>query len=92
MTLHERFDEFHAENPEVYRRLVEMARSLKKTGRERYGIASLFEALRWHIAMETKGDTFKCNNNFRAFYARLIMERESDLAGFFETREQKVAA
>jgi hypothetical protein len=36
--------------------------------------------------LSTRGDEFKLNNDYRAPYARLIMRREPDLDGLFETR------
>ena len=83
-----KFEEYHKNNPEVYERLVELALGLLNRGHKRYGIAGLFEVLRWESAMETVGDHFKLNNNYRAFYARLIMDNEPRLHGFFETRRQ----
>lgn len=80
------FERFHAENPEVYRLLVQFARQVKASGKPAYGIESLFARLRWHFEIETKGDTFKLNNNYRSRYARLIMHREPDLESFFTTR------
>ena len=79
---------FHDDNPHVYDRLVLLSRDLQARGRLRIGIGMLFEVLRWHHAMTTEGDAdgFKLNNNYRARYARLIMEREADLAGVFELR------
>ena len=47
------------------------------------------ERVRWFTEIEARGDTFKCNNNYTAHYARLLMEQESELAGFFETRRAK---
>lgn len=35
---------------------------------------------------ERFGDEYKLNNDYRAFYARLLMANEPELAGFFETR------
>ncbi|MAF44288.1 MAG: hypothetical protein CMI54_09040 [Parcubacteria group bacterium] len=88
--LERRFGEFHSKNPEVYSELVRLARELKVAGRERYGIKSLFEIIRWHKAMSTIGDDFKLNNNHAPFYARLIMRKEPDLEKFFEIRAQKI--
>ena len=90
LTIQERFEAFHKSNPHVYNELCNLARQLKARGRERYGIKSLFEALRWHKAMQTSDEEFKLNNNFTAFYARLLMAQEPELDGFFEVREQKV--
>ena len=92
MTIAQRFEMFHAANPTVYARLREMALGLRRRGRERYSINGLFEALRWQHAMQTDDPTseFKLNNDFRALYARRLMEREPDLADFFETRKLRI--
>jgi len=84
------FEKFHSENPEIYEELIKQARALKAMGREKYGVKSLFEVIRWHRAMNTRGDDFKLNNNHAPFYARRIMAREPDLDGFFEIRAQKM--
>ncbi len=83
----ERFREFHRENPQVYDRLLGLALEWKRRGRTRCGIGMLWEVLRWQTGMETGGDPYKLNNNYRSRYARLMMEREPELLGFFETRE-----
>lgn len=80
------FDEFHAANPHVYDELVWLARQGKAAGAKKLGIGQLFEVLRWQTLLRTNSTDFKLNNNLRSFYARMIMERESDLAGIFETR------
>lgn len=81
------FDQFHTDNPQVYRILVRLARQwVKGTGRYKLGIGALYERARWEIAINTSDPDYKINNNFRAFYARLIMYREVDLAGLFDLR------
>lgn len=83
------FNEFHAQHPEVYFELVSLARTWKKNGSAKLGIATLFEVLRWnsHLNSQRTGG-YKLNNNYRALYARKIMDREPDLAGIFELRER----
>lgn len=81
------FQAFHAENPHVYRALVELARAAKEKGKAEVGIGMLWEVLRWRLFFETSDAHFKLNNNHRSRYARLIMAQEQDLAGLFETRE-----
>ena len=88
-TIEEAFEAFHAANPHVYRHLVRLARVWReRRGDERLGIGMLFEVLRWQLKVETRdGDSaWRLNNNYRSHYARLIMDREPDLAGVFETR------
>jgi hypothetical protein len=81
-----KFNEFHAANPEVYHELVALARNLIRFGYTSYGIGALFEVLRYNRSIQTVGSTFKLNNDFRALYSRMIMEKEPDLANFFVTR------
>lgn len=82
-----RFDEFHADNPRVYAVLVRLAREwVNSTGRRKLGIKTLYERARWEIALATSDADFKLNNNFTAFYARLIMAQEPDLDGLFDLR------
>ena len=83
------FWSFHTEHPEVYLELVRLARIWRSRGRDRWGTKSAFEVLRWERRIRGLPDdreAFKLNNNYTAFYARLIMEREADLEGVFELR------
>lgn len=91
LTLEERFWLFHADNLHVYDKLLEIARFVRlNTKKTTWGIAAIFERLRWLSEFETEGDRFKLNNNHKAFYARMLME-EPGLTGFFKVREQKSA-
>jgi len=89
--MEEGFDRFHQRNPGVFVMLVKLARDLQDRGHKKYGIAGLFEVIRWQVAMDTERDEvepFKLNNNYRAFYARKIMREVPRLNGFFEIRRQ----
>lgn len=88
-TIEGKFAHFHRLNPHVYSRLRQLALDLKGRGRNKYGIAGLFEVLRWEHAMTTTDDDFKLNNNYRAYYARLLMANEPELDDFFAIRVQK---
>ena len=89
MSIDESFSAFHRANPHVFRALRQLAMDMKAKGHQRYSINGLFEVLRWHYAMATNGDDFKLNNNYRALYARLLMERVPLLLNFFHLRERK---
>jgi len=89
VTTQARFERFHTEHPIVYRRLVDLAYRVKRAGHDRWAIANLWEKLRWEIAVEGLPDStedFKLNDHYKSRYARLIMEREPELEGLFETR------
>lgn len=85
------FEDFHSLNPEVYERLVGMVARAHAKGRARVGMGMLFEVLRWNHYMSTRGEEpFKLNNNYRAFYTRLI-DRDFPHLGQIITRRGSVA-
>lgn len=86
--IQERFEQFHAAHPEIYYLLVQLSRDVKRRGLKRYSMKAVWERARWHYIVDKGNGDFKLNNNFTAPYARLIMQQESDLQGFFETRER----
>lgn len=91
----EEFERFHRENPHVYEHLERLAFRLRNRGVERWGIKSLWETLRYEMAINTNEPigAYKLNNNLTASYARALMERNpDDLAGFFEIRERRSVA
>jgi hypothetical protein len=83
----EQFIRYHEENPHVYHELKRLALQLKQKGHKHYGMKGLFEVMRWHMALYTTDTEFKLNNNYTAFYSRMIMENEPQLEGFFRVRE-----
>jgi len=86
--IEEDFRAFHKANPHIYRILRKMALEYKRAGNEHCGIKMLWEALRYNSGIRTRGDAYKLNNNYTAHYARLLMDQERELRGFFETRER----
>lgn len=82
--------EFHEKNPHVYASLVMYARQAVRAGHLRVGIELLWNRMRWDWMLHTEhaGD-YKLNQNYKAWYARRIMEREPDLADIFETRRRR---
>ncbi len=92
--LEKKFLEFHARNPKVYQIFEEF--SLKVASQiENYGVAAIWERMRWHINFETKEELIdpdtqkpiKLNNNHKAYYARMFMRNHPKHEGFFRTRE-----
>lgn len=92
--IYARFLKFHASNPEVYKNLVRLAREFRMGNNvnRKMGIAMLFEVLRWNYYLNVAfGDEeFKLSNDFRAPYARLIMQQEPDLVDAFNTKTSVV--
>jgi len=89
MTYSEKFEAFHAKHPEVYERLVDMARQMWWRGFRQYSIKTLWCVLRFEIDLEqdpSEEPSFKLNDIFHSRYARLIMKQEEGLEFFFQTR------
>jgi hypothetical protein len=83
-----RFWKFHRDNPYVYKMLKKYSLDMRKKGIDRWGIGGLFEVLRWDVVMHTKDNSeYKLCNDYRAFYARLLIRQNSMLEGFFVLRE-----
>lgn len=83
------FKLFHEANPLVYQSLRRLALDAKQEGWWHGSINLLFERLRWLYAVKTRGSKYKLNNNWRAFYARMLMDNEPELEGWFEVRTQR---
>lgn len=92
-TIEQRFWDFHDANPHVYGELVKLARRARSRGHHRMGIEMLFAIVRWRRMMRTADPSsgFKLNDHYTSRYARLIMEQEPDLDGFFETRRLRAS-
>lgn len=85
-SIQERFEEFHALNPWVYRELERMTAECVRMGWKRVGIGMLFELLRYRYGEATRGDEFRLNNNFRSRYVRLLVGDHEDWRHLFEVR------
>jgi hypothetical protein len=86
-TINERFLAFHEANPRVYDDLVRLALETKASGYTKYGFEELWARLRWERWTQTSGrEDFKLNDHFTSRYARMLMQLNPELDGFFETR------
>ena len=92
LTLRERFERFHQRHPEVYDGLIEVCRAWCQRGSGHWSIDAAFHVLRFTRRMAGLPDDdeiYKLNNNYTAFYARLLMEQEPEFDGLFELRRQR---
>jgi hypothetical protein len=91
-----KFTKFQAANPHIYDALVTQAREMKASlierGKEpKVGINTVAAFVRWHSATPEQTEELKFPESLNTHYARLIMEREPDLAGFFRQRTHQSA-
>lgn len=82
------FDRFHAANPHVYTALRYVALWCVRNGRK-MGMKAIYERVRWEYSVQTDEEPYRLNNNYTAYYARLLMADEPELAGYFETRRTR---
>ena len=83
------FERFHAENPAVYKLFQQFAFRAIRRGLVHYSAKTIFEAIRFHADIVTKGESFKLNNNYTAYYARMFEKDYPEYKGFFEKRKVK---
>lgn len=87
LTIQERFEKFHNDNPHVYEALKRLAFEAKQAGKNKIGVDLLVQVARWELIMNTDtNDKFKISNSYTSRYARLMMEQEPELEGLFELR------
>ena len=84
--IYEAYLEWDAANPHFYPLFVEAAAALAFAGRRRIGASLVFEHLRYNSLLQTSGEAFKLNNNYRAIYARRFMEEFPQFGELFATR------
>ena len=84
----EKFNRFHQRNPHVYHLIVDISKRMKQSGVHKFGMKGVFEYLRWQYTMQTQGERYRLNNIFTSIYARLVMETEVELRGFFDIRKR----
>ncbi len=79
------FRKFHRNNPRVFHLVLKYAYMHKDRGRTHYSIEIILNVIRHHVDLDTVGDQFKINNNYKPFYSRMAMIYMGD-DKFFEIR------
>lgn len=83
MSLENEFFSYHVANPQVYRYVDQFTKQAISRGYRRFAIATVWERIRWEVAMVTRDENFKLPNNHRAYYARMWMKKNPQYPGFF---------
>jgi len=81
---------YHQANPRVYQLVNHFAEDAMRRGHSQYGIAAIWEKVRWEITVNTRSNIeseFKMPNNHRAYYARMWLKDHPDHPDFFKTAE-----
>lgn len=85
--------EFHKAHPEVWTLFEDFTLDRIARGFKNYSADAIFHRIRWEMSKPTyaKGEEFKLNDHYTAFYARRFMRKYPEHEGFFRNREQKSA-
>lgn len=86
-SIDERFADFHNEHPEIYDQIVALCRRRKQRGLSHWRTKAAIEVVRDLWERRARRPLHGINDHFSSRYARLIMENEADLRGFFELRK-----
>lgn len=86
LSLAEQFAQFHGDNPHVADALEQLAASWFAAGNPRIGTKALWERLRWEAGIQTNTADYRLNNNWPAFYSRILLERRPEWSGRILTR------
>ena len=81
------FEVFHFHNPNVWALFKQFALQAIASGRERYSSDCVCHRIRWHTAIETRGEEVKINDHYTAYYARLFHLAYPEHSGFFKNRK-----
>ena len=88
MNKEDKFKEFLKNNTRVEKEAVQICRDLKAKGCKKFGIDGVFAIVRYlrYIRTVDNHSDFKLHNDMKPYYARYLMKRYPDLAGFFDTK------
>lgn len=78
------FEKFHSENPKVYELFKYFTMQVRNAGFHKYSAEAVLNQIRWYTTIETRGDDFKINNDYKPYYSRMYMNEHN--VDIFRTR------
>lgn len=84
--MRQRFEAFDRDHPEVYELFRRFALEARFAGHEHFSADAICHRIRWETSVVTRGEAFKINNNYTAFFARKLMAEDRRFAEFFRVR------
>lgn len=85
-SLRAQWSAFRAANPQVWDLFVRFALEAAERGR-RLGAKAVWERMRWEVALDSRGDEYRLNNNYPSYAARDFAHEYPQHAEFFEFRK-----
>jgi len=92
LTLTERFNQYHRDNPHVYELFKKFTFMAIRRGHNRLSAWMIANRIRWETSIETFSvEEYKISNDYIALYARKFMNDHPEYNGFFKIKEMKRA-
>ena len=82
------FPAYHLNNPQIYDLFKKYSLEAISLGRKNFSSEAIINRMRWD-SLISGNDSFKINNSYKAFYARMFMNEFHQHKGFFRTRKSK---
>lgn len=86
VSIREGFKKFHEENPQVYLAFEHQAMRAIQKGRTKISAKLIINWIRWHEFIESNDLSFKINDAYQSYYARLFVEKHPEYKSIFEFR------
>jgi hypothetical protein len=86
-TIRQGFNEFHEENPQVYKSFEEQALKAIEKGRKKLSAKLIINWIRWNEVLRTSDENFKINDAYQAYYARHFIKLHPEHSEIFNLRK-----
>ena len=86
-TIRQGFMEFHRQNPHIFKAFETQALLAIAKGRTKISAKLIINWIRWHVYLESSDLSFKINDAYQAYYARLFVEVHPEHNEVFEFRK-----
>jgi hypothetical protein len=89
-TIDQSFEQYHKDNPEIYRLFIGFALDWLKKGARKISSKQIIGRIRWECEVDTKGEEakdFKCSDAYTSRYARLFVNDYPEYQERFEFRQ-----
>ena len=87
ISIREGFKKFHGANIHIYIAFEQQAMRAIKKGRKKISAKLIINWIRWNEYLETTEKSFKINDAFQSYYARLFVTKHPEYIDIFEFRK-----
>lgn len=81
------FEKFHKSNPHVYAAFSKQVFAAIKAGRTKISAKLVINWIRWNEYLETSDSSFKINDAYQSYYARMFVANNPKFENIFTFRK-----